>query len=125
MNLSEELQTHCEDEGDCEGVDLNRRVHLHSQLFNQALFGQGHSALGRQILLIYCRNFPAGWGLGNKEFVEDSKKPWTSVYKGSHGQYGLRQINSSSSPAFSEPETQALHEQVTKVKLPVHKMVPG
>ena len=32
MHLSEELQTHCEDEGDCEGVDLNRHVHLPSSL---------------------------------------------------------------------------------------------
>ena len=44
---------HCEDEGNCEGVDLNR-------------------------------NFPSGWGLGYSEFVEDSKKPWKSVFKGIH-----------------------------------------
>ena len=78
--------------------------------------------LSSWILLYYFRNFPGGWGLGHEEFVEDSKKPWTSVYKGSHGQYGLpvRQSPSSSFPAFSERETQALHEQVTKVRFPVH-----
>ena len=51
---------HCEDEGNCEGVDLNR-------------------------------NFPSGWGLGYSEFVEDSKKPWKSVFKGIHRKKNMKQ----------------------------------
>ena len=51
--LPEEMEVKCEDDGKCEGVDLNR-------------------------------NFPSGWGEGYKDFVKDSIKPWTDVYKGVH-----------------------------------------
>jgi len=71
MNISKTLRTICDDEGNCEGIDLNR-------------------------------NFPGGYGLGHPTFEEDSKKPWTSVYKGSH--------------PLSEPETVALHRRFEKIK---------
>jgi len=71
MNMSEEMQERCDDEGNCEGVDLNR-------------------------------NFPAGWGLGHKDFKKDSKHPWESVYKGSH--------------PISEPESLTLHSHLSEVK---------
>jgi len=53
MEISEELETVCEDEGlgHCEGVDLNR-------------------------------NFKGGWGVGSKSFLGSSFKPWSSDYKG-------------------------------------------
>jgi len=70
-NLSEENRIHCDDEGDCGGVDINR-------------------------------NFPSGWGLGHKDFVKESKQPWTNVFK------GVKSI--------SEPESKAIAKHMEKIK---------
>jgi len=48
------------------------------------------------------RNFPAGWGLGNKMFEASSDKPCKSVYKGSH--------------PLSEPETYTLDKHISSLK---------
>ena len=37
------------------------------------------------VTMILHRNFPAGWGVGSKSFLEESGKPWSGNYKGKHG----------------------------------------
>merc|ERR1712025_476816 len=71
MDLNKSMLEKCHDEGNCEGVDLNR-------------------------------NFPSGWGLGHETFVKESNDPSMSVYKGSK--------------PLSEPESQALHNHIKKIK---------
>jgi len=46
------------------------------------------------------RNFPSGWGMGHKSFIQESALPWTSVYK--------------SHKPLSEPESQAVHKYIKK-----------
>jgi hypothetical protein len=68
MNITDDIETTCDDEGNCEGVDLNRLTSLWTR---------------RDML---CRNFPSGWGEGGTKFPVSSSKPWNSDYKGSHRQ---------------------------------------
>ena len=117
MNLSEELETHCDDEGDCEGVDLNRSVNLQTQLSPNI----NHSRPSEVFKLLFCSGtslqagdlatagpLPRPISPGNPSIKEAKVN---SVVEKNKSQYF-------SKPALSEPETQALHKQVTKVGFP-------
>lgn len=69
MNMTEKMETTCDDDGGCEGVDLNRW-----QETKRTTCG--------------CRNFPGGWSQGHHTFVESSEKPWNNDYRGSHREAG-------------------------------------
>ena len=65
------------------------------------------------------RNFPSGWGEGHESFVRESNEPWQSIYKGSFLTAILSKCSTRTLPGphpLSEPETQALHKHMEKIR---------